>query len=161
MMKKILGLDPGIGRTGYAIVYKENNVMIPETYGCIETSSKELLEVRLKKLHVSLTKIIKKHKPSIMVLERLFFNNNQKTAMVVGQAQGVMLLCAAENNLSVDFLTPLQIKQTLTGYGAADKKQVLKMVMMILELKTAPKLDDTVDAIACALSYLYQNSMLQ
>lgn len=158
---KILALDPGIGRTGYAIMEKVNNKVTPLAYGCIETSSKELLENRLLQIHSSLTKLIALYSPKVMVLEKVFFNTNQKTAIVVGQAQGVMILSAVQNKMSIEWVTPLQIKQTLTGYGSADKQQVQKMVMILLQIKEKMKLDDTADALACGLTFLSINKMLQ
>ncbi len=152
-MNKILALDPGIARTGYAVVFKKDTETIPLEYGCLTTKATAKLETRLKKLYDQLIEIIKKHKPSLMVLEKVFFNNNQKTAITVGQAQGVMILAACQNNLKVEFVTPLQIKSALTGYGLADKQQVQKMVKILLKLPAIPKPDDTADALACGLTY--------
>lgn len=158
---KILALDPGIGRTGFAIMEKDHGKIMPIDYGCIETSPKDLLENRLVQIHTSLTRIIGLHKPEVMILEKVFFNTNQKTAIVVGQAQGVMILSAVQNNMSIEWVTPLQIKQTLTGYGSADKQQVQKMVMILLQIKEKIRLDDTADALACGLTFLSMNKMLQ
>lgn len=158
---KIVAIDPGIGRMGYAIMKKVNGTVLPLEYGCVETAATDALEKRILHIHSSLTHIINLYKPTVMVLEKVFFNTNQKTAIVVGQAQGVMILSAVQNNLSIEWLTPLQIKQTLTGYGSADKQQVQKMVMMLLQLKEVPKRDDTVDALACGLTFLSMNKMLQ
>jgi crossover junction endodeoxyribonuclease RuvC len=156
----VIALDPGIARTGWAVLYKRNGKIIPVEYGCIETIPKITKQKRLQVIFNALVKTIKKHQPKIMVIEKVFFNSNQKTAIVVGQAQGVMLLAAAVSNLEVVEVTPLQIKQTLTGYGSAKKDQVERMVIALLELKKAPKLDDTVDAIACGMTYLSMNQLL-
>jgi crossover junction endodeoxyribonuclease RuvC len=156
----IISLDPGIARTGWAVLYKQNGKINPVEYGCIETSVKTNKEKRLQVIYQSLIKTITKHQPKIMVIEKVFFNSNQKTAIIVGQAQGVMLLAAAVNNLKVIEVTPLQIKQTLTGYGSAKKDQVERMVITLLELKKVPKLDDTVDALACGMTYLSMNQLL-
>ncbi|MEK9178987.1 MAG: crossover junction endodeoxyribonuclease RuvC [Patescibacteria group bacterium] len=158
---KILALDPGIGRTGFAIMEKNDNKITPIDYGCIETSPKELLENRLVQIHTYLTRLIKLYQPEVMVLEKVFFNTNQKTAIVVGQAQGVMILSAVQNKMSIEWVTPLQVKQTLTGYGSADKQQVQKMVIILLQIKEIIKLDDTADALACGLTFLSMNKMLQ
>jgi len=153
-MSSLIALDPGIGRTGFAVLNSKNGQVVPLQYGCITTKVNGDLGKRLLKLYTQLTLIVKKYQPEIMVLERLFFGKNQTTAITVGQAQGVMLLVAAENKLKVDFVTPPQIKSTLTNYGAATKAQVLKMVMLLLELKTPPTPDETADALACGLTYL-------
>lgn len=160
-MEIIIALDPGIGRTGYAILRKDADLLTPVEYGCIETKPKSKTENRLKTIYNFLFKLIKKHKPTAMIVERIFFNTNQATAIVVGQAQGVMLLAAAQHQLEVCFVTPLQVKQALTGYGQATKDQVLKMVGIILKLKQLPKLDDTADALACGLTYFFTNKLLK
>jgi len=153
-MSSLIALDPGIGRTGYAVLGSKDGKVLPLDYGCITTKVNGDLELRLLKLYKELSLIVKKYQPSVMVLERLFFGKNQTTAITVGQAQGVMLLIAAEYKLKIDFLTPPQIKSALTGYGSASKNQVLKMVMLLLELKEPPTPDDTADALACGLTYL-------
>lgn len=150
----ILALDPGIARTGYAIMTKVDDQINPINYGCISTLATDNLPDRLKQLYRKLDSIIKKHQPKTMILEKVFFNKNQKTAITVGQAQGVMILIAAIYGLKVEFVTPLQIKSALTGYGMADKQQVQRMVVTLLNLKETPKPDDTADALACGLAYL-------
>ena len=160
-MNKIIALDPGIARTGYAVMVKNDNEIDPLQYGCITTKSTELLEVRLLQIYGALLQIVKKHKPTKMILEKVFFNNNQKTAITVGQAQGAMLLVAAKAKLQVEFVTPLQIKSALTGYGMATKDQVQKMVTTLLNLKEIPKPDDTADALACGLTYLFHHQFTQ
>jgi len=149
----ILALDPGIARTGYAVMTKTGSNIAALNFGCIETSSKELKESRLQTIYNKLTEVSQKYKPTTLVLEKVFLSNNQKTVITVGQAQGVMLLVASQNKMAVSELTPLQIKQAITGYGNADKRQVEKMMMLILKLKEVPKLDDTADALACGLAY--------
>lgn len=150
----ILALDPGIGRTGYAILKGSQQKIDTITYGCIETKTGLPTSDRVKIIFDRLSVLIAHYKPVSMVLEQVFFTKNQKTAIVVGQAQGVMLLVAAQNNMPVTFVTPLQIKQTLTGYGAAEKQQVEKMVMVLLGLTEKIKIDDTADALACGITYL-------
>ncbi len=152
-MKKIIGLDPGIARTGYAILHKNTDTVKPIEYGCITTKASTPLPERLNQIYHQLTRIIKKHQPTVMILEKVFFNHNQTTINTVGQAQGVMLLCAAQNQLQVEFVTPLQIKSALTGYGQADKQQIQRMVQILLNLETLPTPDDTADALACGLTY--------
>ena len=160
-METIIALDPGIARTGYAILVRQAEDIKTIKYGCIETKPKTKTEIRLKTIYSKLEKLIKDFHPTTMVLERVFFNTNQTTAIIVGQAQGVMLLAAANRNLQINLVTPLQIKQALTGYGQATKTQVTKMVMVILNLKKIPRPDDTADALACGLTYFFTNKLLK
>lgn len=149
----MISLDPGIARTGYAVMLKNEEQITALDYGCITTKANTNLETRLLVLYKELAKIIKKYQPKTMILEKVFFNHNQTTAITVGQAQGVMLLAAAHANLKIEFVTPLQIKSALTGYGLASKQQVQKMVKTLLNLDKVPKPDDTADALACGLTY--------
>lgn len=153
VVKKVISLDPGIARTGYAVMLKNDDKVTAIEYGCITTEATEKLENRLLQLYQQLEKVIKKHHPDIMILEKVFFNHNQTTMVAIGQAQGVMLLAASQANLSIEFVTPLQIKSALTGYGLADKRQVQRMVKTLLNLDQIPKPDDTADALACGLAY--------
>jgi crossover junction endodeoxyribonuclease RuvC len=156
MTKIILGIDPGIADTGYGIIKDENGKISCLTYGSIKTSSKEDLVTRLNQLHLELDKIIKKYKPEIASVEELFFSKNVKTALIVGQARGVILLTVKQNKLQLLEFKPSQVKQAVTCYGAAKKDQVQKMVQMLLKLKEIPKPDDAADALAmaiCALNY--------
>src|SRR3989344_50625 len=148
----ILGLDPGLADTGYGLVIAENNQLQVLTYGSIKTAKKLPLTARLEQLEKELEKIIRVYRPSFMGIEQLFFGNNTKTALLVGQARGVVLLTAAKHKLTVKEFSPLQVKQGVTGYGQADKKQVQKMVQIILKLKSLPKPDDAADALAIAIS---------
>jgi|SRR5581483_3094628 len=155
----ILGIDPGIARCGWGVIENSGQKVDARNYGCIETSSKLEMELRLFQLHKDLGKIIKTYKPEVLVLEDLFFNTNAKTAFVVGQARGVVLLSAGEHNLDVAVYTPLQVKIAVTGYGRAEKNQVEKMVQVLLKIKTMPKLDDTVDALAIGLTHAFSYKM--
>lgn len=157
----ILGVDPGIGRTGYAFLLKEKNTQ-PKIidYNCITTPTNAPTHKRLQKLFGKLTALINKHKPEVMVIEKLFFNTNLKTATIVGQAIGTIMLAGAESNLKIKEFTPLQVKIALTGYGRADKRQVQKMVMSELNLDNKPTPDDAADAIAVALCYALRNTQL-
>jgi crossover junction endodeoxyribonuclease RuvC len=152
---KILGIDPGIGRTGWGVVEVERGELRAEKYGCIETSLKLPLEKRLQEVYSSISGIIKDHKPDALAIEDLFFNTNTKTALVVGQARGVVLLAASQNDLSLAVYTPLQVKMAVTGYGRAEKNQVGQMVKTILKLSSVPKPDDTADALAIALTHAF------
>ncbi len=152
---KILGVDPGIGRMGWGIIEIRNSKFEIRNYGCVETSSKDKKELRLLAIYQSLSKIIKKHKPDTLSIEDLFFNTNSKTAFIVGEARGVVLLSAAEKNLPVSIYTPLQVKVAITGYGRGDKIQIGRMVKAILKLKEIPKPDDITDALAVALTHAF------
>ena len=152
---RILGIDPGLARCGWAIVEVESSKLKAQDYGCIETSAKQNTEKRLVAVYKQIESLIKKYKPEILAIEDLFFGTNSKTAFVVGQARGVILLAAAEKNLSVAVYTPLQVKMAVTGYGRADKNQIGQMVKTILKLKSIPKPDDTADALAIALTHAF------
>lgn len=147
----ILGIDPGLADTGYGIIAKVGGELTMISFGLFKTKVGLPLENRLKKIYYSLNKLIKKSKPKIIGVEKLFFCKNSKTAMAVGQARGVILLSAAQNNLVVKEFTPLEIKLALTSYGKADKSQVQQMVKTILSLKYLPKPDDAADALAIAI----------
>jgi crossover junction endodeoxyribonuclease RuvC len=154
---RILGIDPGIGRCGWGIVDVEKSRLKVIGYGCIETSSKKQTPERLTEIHETISKIINEHKPEALGIEELFFNTNAKTAFVVGQARGVILLAAFQNKLEIAIYTPLQVKMALTGYGRAEKGQIGKMVKTLLNLKEIPKLDDTADALAVAITHAFSN----
>jgi crossover junction endodeoxyribonuclease RuvC len=154
---RILGIDPGIGRCGWGVVEAQGSKLGVQGYGCIETSPKKEIPLRLKEIYEEISKIIKTHKPDALAIEELFFNTNAKTAFIVGQARGVILLAAAKNNLLISIYTPLPVKMALTGYGHAEKNQVGKMVKALLVLKDVPKPDDTADALAIALTHAFSS----
>lgn len=148
----ILGVDPGIADTGYGVIETtKNNSLRCITYGSIQTSSKLKLEDRLNILNEELKKIIQEYKPSLSCVEELFFYNNAKTAFIVGQARGVIILTINQENIPIKEATPLQVKQAVATYGQATKAQVQKMVQLILNLKTIPKPDDAADGLALAI----------
>ncbi len=151
---RILGIDPGLAITGFAIIEEHNNNRIPISYGCIRTSSKEDHYKRLLTIHNDITEIINKYQPVVAAVEKLFFNKNVRTALKVGEARGVVLLAIAKANLEIFEYTPLQVKQALVGYGRADKKQVQYMVKSEFNLKKAPSPDDVADACAVALTHI-------
>ena len=156
---KILGIDPGIGRCGWGIIEAQGSRFEGQNYGCMETKSDEEIEKRLKIVYGFVDEIIKQFKPDTLALEDLFFNTNAKTAFIVGQARGVVLLAASKNNIPVAVYTPLQVKIAVVGYGRAHKMQVGQMVKTILGLKSIPKLDDTADALAIALCHAFSAKM--
>ena len=149
----ILGIDPGLGRTGWAIVEEEKGKISAVAYGCIETEKNGKEELRLRLLSSEIVKIIDKFEPDVLAIEKLFFNKNVKTALSVGQARGVVILAAANKGLIVEEYTPLQVKISVTGYGRADKNQVGLMVKSSFNLKEVPKPDDAADALAVALTH--------
>lgn len=152
---RILGIDPGIGRMGWGIVDVEKGKVTAIAYGCLETPKEDALEQRIKTLYEFLSELIVTHTPAAMAIESLFFNKNVTTAIAVGQARGVVLLSAAQNNMTVTSYTPQQIKIGITGYGKADKKQVGQMIKMVLHLKSVPTPDDTADALAIAVTHAF------
>lgn len=155
----ILGIDPGIGRTGWGIVRVEKGKLKAESYGCIETKANSEITGRLQILYDEIGDIIKEYEPDVLAIEDLFFNTNAKTALVVGQARGVVLLIAAQKKLPVTVYTPLQVKMAMTGYGRAEKNQVGEMVKIILKLSSVPKPDDVSDALAIALTHSFSMKM--
>jgi len=147
----ILGIDPGLADTGFCVKKKEGSKLVMVDYGNIKTKAKIPDETRLAQLNEALMKLIKKDRPQIMGVEKLFFCNNAKTAIAVGQARGVIMLCGGQSHLKILEFTPLQVKQALTGYGKADKNQIQQMVKVILGLKQIPRPDDAADALAIAV----------
>lgn len=149
----LLALDSGLERTGYAIIHHDNATPELIAYGCIETDKKDTLPHRILVLADRLGELLSRYKPTTVVLEKLFFHSNQKTASSVYQAQGATILTATRHKTDIVFMTPLEIKGAITGYGRADKLQVQKMLKLLLNIETLPKLDDVCDAIACGLAY--------
>jgi crossover junction endodeoxyribonuclease RuvC len=152
----ILGVDPGIGRCGWGVVEQVTKSKLKVlSYGCIETKANGDIGKRLKEIHDQLSSIFKKYKPQALAVEEIFFNTNAKSALIVGQARGIVLLLAAQNKIPIHVYTPLQVKVALTGYGRAEKAQIGKMVQILLSLKEIPKLDDTADALAVAVTHAF------
>ena len=150
---RILGIDPGTGILGFGVIdVKGQNVQLVDA-GVIRTPIKEDDAVRLLTIYEELSDIIANTGPTIMSVEKLFFARNVTTAMTVSQARGVVLLCAKQADMEIFEYTPMQIKQAVTGYGKADKKQVQEMVRLLLKLQEVPKPDDAADALAAALTH--------
>jgi crossover junction endodeoxyribonuclease RuvC len=147
---KILGLDPGLARTGFALIDTEQTKRLVRC-GCLTTPSSNSTADRLATIGSDVTKIIVEHGPDQAVVETVFFGANSKTAMLTAETRGVLLYVLRSHHVNVHNLTPLQIKSRLTGYGAADKHQVQQVVSKRLNLITAPEPDDVADAIAAAL----------
>ena len=150
----IVGFDPGLATLGYGVIKKEKGKK-PEMldYGIVSTPKDENLAVRLCMLEKGVKQIIDTYKPDEIAIEELFFAKNVKTAIAVAHARGVTLLTAVKECGQIFEYTPLQIKQALTGYGRADKKQIQQMVKTFLNLKAVPKPDDAADALAVALCH--------
>lgn len=148
----ILGIDPGTATTGYGVIKCEGSDD-PESLasGAIKTSSDSEPERRLRKIHREITNLIEEYQPKALAIESVYFFKNAKSALPVGQAKGVAMLAAANNELEVYEFTPLQIKMAMTGYGKAKKKQVQKMVKMHLNLEEIPTPNDAADALGAAL----------
>ncbi len=151
---RIIGIDPGTGILGFGVIdFTPNRPPKMIDAGVITTPAHTPLDQRLVDIFDSLTEIIAATKPDAMSIEKLFFTQNVTTAISVSHARGVAMLCGAKAGLSIAEYTPLQIKQTLTGYGRADKKQIQEMVKIHLGLKTVPKPDDCADALAAAITH--------
>jgi crossover junction endodeoxyribonuclease RuvC len=156
---RVLGVDPGTATTGWAVLeenIKNKNICSLQTvaYGHIQTSKKKTDEERLLEISDDLKKIIKKYHPEESAVEKLFFFKNQKTVISVAEARGVILLTLKANGIKISGYTPLQIKQALTGYGRAKKKQIQEMVKKILGLRNIPRPDDAADALAVAICHI-------
>lgn len=150
---RIIGIDPGTGILGFGVIEMVKGKPILVDAGVIRTPVKEDDAIRLETIYDELTDIIASTKPSAMSVEKLFFAKNVTTAMTVAQARGVVLLCGKQAGLELFEYTPMQIKQAVTGYGKADKKQMQEMVRVHLGLSEVPKPDDCADALAAALTY--------
>ncbi|MDR1300830.1 MAG: crossover junction endodeoxyribonuclease RuvC [Candidatus Nomurabacteria bacterium] len=151
---RIMGIDPGTGRLGFSVIEftkgKDSKII---DAGVITTPAHTPLPERLEDIYNSLSEIIRQTKPEVMAIEKLFFTRNITTAISVAEARGVAELVAQQAKLQIAEYTPLQIKQSMTGYGRADKKQVQEMVRRELKLDQVPKPDDAADALAAALTH--------
>jgi crossover junction endodeoxyribonuclease RuvC len=155
---RIIGIDPGTGILGFGVIEVTKGKPVLVDGGVIRTPVKEDDAVRLLTIYEELTDIISQTNPDEMAVEKLFFARNVTTAMTVAQARGVvlLLLTAMQAGIKIAEYTPMQIKQALTGYGKADKKQIQEMVRVVLNLKEVPKPDDCADAIAAAITHSMQ-----
>jgi len=153
-----LGIDPGTAICGYGLVNSIGSKLIPIHYGAVQTASTSEMSLRLLKIFTELNQVIADCRPDVVAIEQLFFNKNVKTALSVGQARGVIMLVAAQNNLPILEYTPLQVKQAVVGYGHADKQQVAYMIMRLLGIKEQPKPDDITDALAVAICAIHSSA---
>lgn len=156
----ILGIDPGYAIVGYGLIDYTNNHFTVLDYGAITTPAGMDFNRRLEIIHDELELIIMKHKPDCMAIEKLFYNTNAKTVIDVAQARGVILFTAQKHGLEVSEYTPLQVKQSVVGYGRAEKKQVQEMMRIMLKLEKVPKPDDTADALAMAICHAHSSGSL-
>ena len=159
----VLGVDPGLVNTGWGVDSLEKITTGEQikAYGCITTKSNCLLPERLGVIYKSLTQIIKKYKPDTMAVEKIFYAKNVKTTLLLGHARGIVLLTGCQAGLSIGEYTALQVKQSLIGYGRAEKVQIQNMLKNLLKLKEVPRPDDASDAIAVAICHLNSSKYLQ
>lgn len=150
---RILGIDPGTGILGFGVIDSARGKYTMVTAGVVRTPAHTPLEDRLVEIYDAIQEIIHETKPEVVSIEKLFFARNVTTAISVSHARGVVMLAAKQAALPIAEYTPLQIKQTLTGYGKADKKQVQEMVRLNLGLRDVPKPDDCADALAAAITH--------
>ncbi len=149
----ILGIDPGYAIVGYGVVKYDNNKFKPVEYGAVTTPAGMDFSDRLDKIYEGVLEIIKRTNPEALSIEKLFFNTNTTTAIDVAQARGVILLAAKKCNIPVFEYTPLQVKQAVTGYGRAEKHQMMELTRILLGLDKCPRPDDTADALAMAICH--------
>lgn len=151
----ILGIDPGTARTGYGFIEADGDNLSAVSFGCITTPKEATKSERLALLHSQLLDLIKEYKPQELAVEMLFFNKNTMTALTVGEARGVILLAAELNKVPVSEYTPLQVKESLSGYGRASKQEVKEMVKVHLGLEKIKGPDDVADALAIAICHSF------
>lgn len=155
----VMGIDPGLATVGFGIVQTAlGRDMKAVEYGAVLTPAGMKVEDRLLEIYQNVDELCKTYRPDAAAVEKLYFNTNEKTAINVSQARGVIILALRKNNVPIFEYTPLQIKQALTGYGRAEKKQIMYMVRTLLKLCEEPKPDDTADALAAAICHVYSSS---
>ena len=154
----ILGIDPGLATIGFGVVKFERNKFTTIDHGAVITPPKTPVHERLKMIYEGMQNLIEAYNPDDLAIEELFYNTNQKTVISVCEARGVLLLCAHQNGLDINEYTPLQVKQSVVGYGRAEKIQVQTMVKNILNLEKIPKPDDAADALAIAICHAHSKS---
>lgn len=152
---RILGLDPGYAIVGWGVVEYMGNRFTPVAYGAVTTETGLPFEVRLRQVYEGVRQVLETYKPEAMSIEQLFYQHNQTTVIGVAEARGVILLAAAQCGVPVCEYTPMQVKQAVTGYGKAVKKQVQEMTRVLLHLEKVPKPDDTADALAMAIAHCH------
>ena len=152
----IIGIDPGLARLGYGVIEVKKGEILPVSYGCIETSGRDLqASARLLKIYTAVEVLFEKYQPDHLSLEKLFFTRNITSAMGVSEARGVILLAAELRNIPITEYTPNQVKQAITGSGRADKRQMQEMIKRLLRLSEIPTPDDAADALSIALCHIH------
>ena len=154
----ILGIDPGLAIVGWGVIDYTKGKFNVLGYGSIRTEAGLTVQQRISEIYHSMNSLIEKYKPECMSVEELFWNTNQKTGISVAEARGVILLSAYEHELKIFEYTPLQVKQSIVGYGRAEKRQIIMMVTSILKLQKPPKPDDTADALGLAICHAHVSS---
>lgn len=150
---RILGIDPGYAIVGWGVVVYQRGRFLPVDFGAVTTPAGEPFGERLQRIHTGMAQIIERYDPAVLAIEKLYFQSNKTTAIEVAEARGVILLAAAERGIPVFEYTPMQVKCAVTGYGQAQKPQVMEMTRRLLRLKDVPKPDDTADALAVAICH--------
>lgn len=150
----VLGIDPGTATTGYGLIKYETGRQTVIDYGVISTPANMEMALRLCRINKEIDELITKYSPDVAAVEQLYYQKNSKTVITVAQGRGVVLMTAANRGIEVAEYTPLQVKQSVVGYGKADKNQVQFMVQKILNLKELPKPDDAADALAVAICHI-------
>lgn len=157
---RIIGIDPGYAIVGFGIIEYDNGKFKTVDYGAITTPSGIDFNRRLETIYADMCEILDTYKPESLAIEKLYFQNNQKTAIDVAEARGVILLSAVQRNILIREYTPLEVKKSITGYGQAVKKQVQEMTKRVLHLPAIPKPDDTADALAIAVCHAHTDNSL-
>lgn len=152
---RILGIDPGYAIVGWGVIDSNGIKHSVVSYGAITTTPDSSFSKRLETIYSDIEYLIEKYKPDALAIEKLYFNTNSTTAIDVAQARGVIVLAAEKAGLSFGEYTPLQVKQSVTGYGRAEKHQVMEMIKSLLHLNSIPKPDDTADALALAVCHAH------
>jgi len=155
---KVLGIDPGVATIGYGLIKKHKNRIKLIDYGCIFTAAGEDFHKRLNSIYREIRKLVREYQPDVVACEEIFFYKNTKTALNVGHARGVIILALSKMGVEIVEYTPLHIKQIITGYGRAEKKEIQAEIKKILSLKDLPKPDDAADALAVAVCHLYSKN---
>ena len=150
---RILGIDPGLATMGWGVIDAEGQRMRLVNYGCVETKAGQPMQHRLRTLQLGVQTLVNTYRPDDVAFEELFFARNVTTALMVGAARGAAIIAAAEYTENLYEYTPMQIKQAVTGYGKADKKQIQQMVKLLLHMDAVPTPDDAADAIAAAITH--------
>ncbi len=157
--RTILGIDPGTATMGWGVIRQEGNRLRYIQHGAVTTPSSWEMPRRLGRLYDGITELLQGYRPHTVAVEELFFNTNVSTAITVGQARGVAILAAYKAGVEVHEYTPLQVKQTITSYGRADKRQVQEMVRALLNLREIPRPDDAADGLAIAITHAFSSKM--